>query len=195
MTRSCYYHLRQLRVVSRSLSSSSASTLVHAFIANRLDYCSSLYFDLPQVRLRCLEGVLRAAARLVGGVPKFGHISDYIRDVLHWLPVQSRIHFRVASFAWRCVLGTAPPYLCELFTLTSTTVGRRSLRSATRGDFMVPYARTATRQSRAFSVIGPSVWNDLPSNLRSHPRNTSGSFYGLLKTFLFDRAWVGSASE
>src|SRR6218665_3594954 len=33
LTRSCYYHLRQLRVVSRSLSSSSASTLVHAFIA------------------------------------------------------------------------------------------------------------------------------------------------------------------
>src|SRR6218665_2230973 len=34
LTRSCYYHLRQLRVVSRSLSSSSATTLVHAFIAN-----------------------------------------------------------------------------------------------------------------------------------------------------------------
>src|SRR5688572_11096196 len=42
LTRSCYYHLRQLRVVTRSLSSSSASTLIHAFILNRLDYCSSL---------------------------------------------------------------------------------------------------------------------------------------------------------
>src|SRR6218665_2761922 len=42
-----HYHLRQLRVVSRSLSSSSTSTLVHAFIANRLDYCSSLYCGLP----------------------------------------------------------------------------------------------------------------------------------------------------
>src|SRR6218665_3522183 len=53
LTRSCYYHFKgQLRVVSRSLSSSSASTLVHAFIANRLDYCSSLYCGLPQVRLR-----------------------------------------------------------------------------------------------------------------------------------------------
>ena len=181
--------------MARSLSSASASTLVHAFIVNRLDYCSSLYFGLPRVRLRGLEGVLRAAARLVGGVPKFGHISDYIRDVLHWLPIQSRIHFRIISFAWRCVLGTAPLYLRELFILTSTTVGRRSLRSASRADFMVPFARTATRQNRAFSVNGPSVWNDLPSNLRSQPRNNSGTFYRLLKTFLFDRAWVGSASE
>src|SRR6218665_10215 len=42
------------------------STLVHAFIANRLDYCSSLYCGLPQVRLRPLNGVLRAAARMIG---------------------------------------------------------------------------------------------------------------------------------
>src|SRR6218665_3560885 len=72
-------------------------TLVHAFIANRLDYCSSLYCGLPQVRLRPLNGVLRAAARMIGGVPKFGHISDYMRDVLHWLPVQQRIHYRISS--------------------------------------------------------------------------------------------------
>src|SRR6218665_2307935 len=86
LTRPCYCHLCQLRVVSRSLSSSSASTLVHAFIANR--YCSSLYCGLPQVRLRPLNGVLRAAARMIGGVLRFGHITDYMRDVLHWLPVQ-----------------------------------------------------------------------------------------------------------
>src|SRR6218665_2467093 len=93
LTRSCYYHLRQLRVVSRSLSSSSASTLIHAFIANRLDYCSSLYCGLPQVRLQPLNGVLRAAACMIGGVPNFGHISHYMPDVLQWLPVQQRIHY------------------------------------------------------------------------------------------------------
>src|SRR6218665_2429769 len=51
-------------VVSRFLSSSSTATLVHAFILNRLNYCSSLCLDLPYVRLRPLDGVLRAAARL-----------------------------------------------------------------------------------------------------------------------------------
>jgi len=91
LTRSCYYQLRQLRVVTRSLPTSSASTLVHTFILNRLDYCSSLYCGLPQIRLHPLEGVLRAAARLIGGVPKFGHISAFMCYVLHWLPVQQRI--------------------------------------------------------------------------------------------------------
>ena len=142
-----------------------------------------------------LEGVLRAAARLIGGVPKFGHISAFMRDVLHWLPVQQRIHYRVSSIVWHCVLGRSPVYLRELFTLTSACSGRRSLRSASRGDFIVPHARSATRQRRAFSIVGPSFWNSLPSDLRSLPRDLSESFYRLLKTFLFDRALVGSASE
>ena len=74
LTRSCFYQLRQLRVVSRSLSSSSTATLVNAFILNRLDYfCSSLCLGLPYVRLRPLGGVLRGAARLIGGGSKFGH--------------------------------------------------------------------------------------------------------------------------
>src|SRR6218665_2619829 len=95
--------------------------------------------------------ILRAAAHMIGGVPRFGHIKDYMRDVLHWLPIQQRIHYRISSIVWHCVLGNAPSYLLELFILTSACSGRRSLRSASKGDFLVPRARTATRQKRAFS--------------------------------------------
>src|SRR6218665_1948527 len=111
-------------------------------IANRLDYCSSFYCGLPQVRLQPLNGVLR----MIGGVPRFGHITDYMRDVLHRLPVQQRIIYRISSIVWHCVLGNAHSYLLELFILTSACSGRRSLRSASKGDFLVPRARTATRQ-------------------------------------------------
>jgi len=97
LTRSCFCHLRQLRVVSRPLSAYSTATLVHTFIVNRLDHCSSLYCGLPQVRLQPLDGVLRAAARMIGGIPKFGHISEFMRDTIHWLPVRQRIHYRLST--------------------------------------------------------------------------------------------------
>src|SRR6218665_858808 len=148
-----------LLVVSRSLSAYSTATLVHAFIVNRLDHCSSLYCGLPQVRLQPLGGVLRAAARMIGGVPRFGHISEFMQDTLHWLPVRQRIHYRLSTIVWRCVLGIAPTYLLGLFILTSSCTGRQSLRSASRGDFVVPHARTAIKQHKAFSIVGPSVWN------------------------------------
>ena len=78
--------------------------------------------------------------------------------------------------------------------MTSACSGHRSLRSAFKGDFLVPRAHTATRQERAFSIVGPSVWNGLPSKLCSLPQDLSSSFYKLLKTLLFGRARAGSAS-
>src|SRR6218665_81872 len=41
-------------------------------------YCSSLYLGLPHVCLRPLDDVLRAAARPIGGVPKFSHIGEFM---------------------------------------------------------------------------------------------------------------------
>ena len=57
----------------------------------------------------------------------------------------------------------------------------------------VPFARTSTTQSRAFSVVGPLVWNGLP--FHTLPRVFSQKFLQQLKTTLFGRAGVGSASE
>src|SRR6218665_3539560 len=51
LCRDCCYQLRQLRVISRSLTSTATATLVHAFVTSRLDYCSTLYVGLPAVRL------------------------------------------------------------------------------------------------------------------------------------------------
>jgi len=45
----------------------------------------------------------------------------------------------------------------------------------------------------AFSVIGPSTWNELPLMLRW--QNNVSSFCKLLKTFLFGSSWTESASE
>ena len=86
---------------------------------------------------------------------------------------------------------------------TPGTRGCSSLRSSeqrllfvpfARTSF-VPFARTSTTQARAFSVVGPSVWNGLPLSQRLLPRMLSDTFYSSLRTLLFSRARVGSASE
>src|SRR6218665_3593211 len=100
LCRACYYQLRQLRRISLSVTSTTAATLVHSFVTSRLDCCSSLYIGLPATRLNCLDRVLRSAARLIGRVSKFDHISAYMLDVIHWLPFRQRIEFRVAVLVW-----------------------------------------------------------------------------------------------
>ena len=142
---------------------------------------------LPLALVARLDRVLRSAARLIGRIPKFAPVSAYIHDTLHWLPVSQRIQFRIAALVWRCLLGTAPAYLCELCCPVSAVVGRRVLRSASSGELLVPRARTSTRQRCAFSVVGPSVWNALPLEIRLLPRDNSSTFYKLLKTHLYHR--------
>src|SRR6218665_733847 len=182
-------------VIARSLTFNAAVSLVHAFVFSRLDYCSSIFVGLPGVRMEKLRRVHRAAARLIGGFRKFGHISHYMRDVLHWLPFPQRISYMIASLVWRCFSGWAPSYLRELCLPLSSCSGRRALRSSAHGNLVVPFGRSATMQTCSFSVVGPKTWNGLPVHLRHHPNGACSQFHHLLKTALFRLAWVGSASE
>src|SRR6218665_2115577 len=70
-----------------------------------------------------------------------------------------------------------------------------SFSSSSVVNSLVPFARTSTKQSRAFSMVGPFIWNGLHSQLRIFPTALSPAFFSHLKTALLGRAGVGSASE
>jgi len=44
--KTCFFWLRQLRRVSRSLDTDSLKTLVHAFVTSHMDYCNSVLAHL-----------------------------------------------------------------------------------------------------------------------------------------------------
>src|SRR5678815_4361152 len=95
LTRSCFFQLRRLRAIRQSVSSSVYTTIVHAFICSRLDYCNSLLMGLPKQRLSPLQSVFNASARLIARLPRFSHISTYMTEHLHWLPLIARIRFKI----------------------------------------------------------------------------------------------------
>jgi len=95
---------------------------------------------------------------------------SYMRDVLHWLPSEQQISWRLDVLVWRCILGLAPAYLRELCCPVLNARGSRSFRSSEQGLLLVAFAKTSTVQNCAFSVVGPSTWNGLPLELRLFPR-------------------------
>ena len=113
LTRSCFFQLRRLRAIRRSVSPSVFTTIVHAFICSRLDYCNSLLMGLPKQRLSPLQSVLNASARLIARLPRFSHISTYMLDVLHWLPITARIHYKILFLVSKAQLSSAPKYLSD----------------------------------------------------------------------------------
>ena len=79
---------------------------------------------------------------------------------------------------FKCLKGLAPAYLVAFCTKGSAVSGRSALRSAVRGDLVVPGHRTA------FAVAGPSCWNELPVELRDLTVSPA-TFAKHLKTHLF----------
>lgn len=185
LTRSSYFHLRRLRAIRRSVSSSVFTTIIHAFICSRIDYCNSVLIGLPKVRLSPLQTVLNAAARLIARLPRWSHISSFMFDHLHWLPLTARIQLKVLTLVLRSCTGLAPKYLCDIVRLPISATSLRPLRSLNRHDLLVPRARTSMAKTRAFSCIGPALWNQLPPLTRASllAGGPSASFRCLKTTF------------
>jgi len=186
--KSCFYHLRQTNTVRKSLTEDAATTMVHAFITSRVDYCNSVFQHVSVTNVQPLQNVLNAAAPIILGKRKFDHITTDVRDRLHWLPVHQRIEYKVCVLVYKCLHQAAPTYLTELCSLVSESANRGHLRSAARGDLVVPRSRTTRYSQRCFAVSGLILWNSLPLSVHD-PSLTPTQFYVLLKTVLFCRAY------
>jgi len=76
----------------------SADTLVHSFVASRIDYCNAVLAGAPKATTNKLQRVLNAAARMVSGMHKFDRgLSRLLHTELHWLDVPERVVYTVQA--------------------------------------------------------------------------------------------------
>ena len=176
--RAAYFHLHSIGRIRRYIDQQSAKQLVHALVISRLDGCNSLLFGLPATLLQKLQRVQNSCARSILCRGKREHVTPMLRE-LHWLPIESRIRYKVLLLAFKCQHGLAPEYLSELLTVYSPP---RSLRSSAQLQLVQPTARTKTGE-RAFSHAAPTLWNKLPTSVRQCA--SVASFKVSLKTHLF----------
>ena len=177
-----YMHLRNIASIRPALTDKAAECLIHAFITSRLDCCNSLLAGLPGTTLGKLQSIQNAAARLLTGTRKYDHITPVLRE-LHWLPITSRIQYKVTLLVYKTLYGPAPQYLQDLIQYRSARPGLRSAGILLN----VPMTRSVTYGDRAFCSIGPTWWNSLPSELKTSP--SVDSFKRNLKTHLFKLAY------
>ena len=45
---SCFYHLRRIKFIRRSLTTTTTKMLVNSFVINRVDYCNSILAGIPK---------------------------------------------------------------------------------------------------------------------------------------------------
>jgi len=161
-------------------------TVVNSLIVTRLDYCNGLLAGCTKQTLDKLQRVLNYSARVIFGGYSRQHVTPLLRDHLHWLRARERISFKLCIPVYKAIHGLAPCYLNEMCTPVSTFPYLPALRSAARGDLVVPRTRLQL-DNRAFCVAGPVAWNSLPLDIRLAP--TLSTFKVMLKTHLFSRSY------
>ena len=176
-----FFHLRSIASIKKYLPIDSLTTLVHAFITSRIDFCNSILYGLPSREIQRIQRLQNQAARLLTNTRRWEHITP-ILSKLHWLPVNKRIHFKILTFAHKAVNQTGPAYLHlpQHFQLRST-------RSSTAPMLHMQIGRKKCAGDRAYRVAAPKLWNAVPAIIRMC--QDLPKFQSNIKTILFQEAF------
>ena len=116
LCRTASLHLKSIGQIRHIIDAKTAETLVHAFITSRLDSGNALLFGLPDSLLGRLQSIQNTAARIVTRTGKYKHIKPVL-ERLHWLPVKSRVDYKIILLTFKALHGLAPVYPSNLLTL------------------------------------------------------------------------------
>ena len=100
------------------------------------------HYATAQKRLRNLRAKLQltqnSAARLITGTKKYSPITPVLQQ-LHWLPVKSRISFKILLLTFQCLHNMAPSYLhVHVQELLNKYTPTRNLRSSQKNLLECP---------------------------------------------------------
>ena len=77
--------------------------------------CNSLLHGIPKYLVCTLQRVQNTAARIVTSTRKYDSITP-IMFKLHWLPLHSRIIFKLLLIVYEALNGKAPSYISSLLS-------------------------------------------------------------------------------
>ena len=173
------FALYKLKKIRRYLDKATSLKLANSLIFSHMDYCNSLFVNLPSSYLQPLQRVQSLTAKVILKKSKFHSSTECLRS-LHILPVQARAKYKILLLVYKCLNNLAPSYLSDLLHVKTSSYATRSSAAL---NLNVPFTQKNFFADRSFSIAGPTLWNDLPINVRNTA--TLPMFKKALKTHLF----------
>ena len=136
----------------------------------------------PKCLIQKPQRVQNTAARITLKMPRTEHTTPLLR-MLHWLPIPSRIAYKIDSLCHTALTTAYPKYLSQLLNVYTPA---RPLRSSLDPNiFNIATARTKSDGQQAFAYQGPINWNRVPDSIRTVEEKDT--FKRHLKTTLFQQ--------
>ena len=184
--RSTYFHIRNIEKIRNLLSYNACSTIIHALISCRLDYCSSLLYNVPTHKTDHLQRLQNQCAHISTKSPRREHITPVLKS-LHLLKIQDRITLKILMLTYKSYYNNAPTYLCELISRRESSVNMR-LGSDQHQLIMPPISKdcSSTFLERSFIYAAPCEWDKLSECIRT---STFDYFRKSVETMLFTQQY------
>ena len=176
------YILHNLRIIRPFINCNTAKLLAKFHILPRLEYCNSCLYVSLQSIINKLQRLHNSAIRFIFNITKYcrQHISP-LRTKLHWLPIKSRIIYKIALTTHLSTHHNTPDYLANLLTPNTTIYEQRHINKFKLKTPVILHLTSS--QHKYFSIHAPKIWNDLPYHILSI--NSTVTFRSKLKTYLF----------
>jgi len=138
--KSAYYHIRSLRHIRLAITDDMAKSVASSLVCSRLNYANSVPFGTSQKNINRHHRIQNTLARVLAShaLPR-GTNSFHILQDLHWLRLDQRIEFKLATLTYNILNSSQPAYLRSLLNYHTPT---RSLRSGNINLLSVPRVRT-----------------------------------------------------
>ena len=174
--KACFITIRKLAKVKVYLSQQQLQVLVSSLIFSMLDYCNSVYYGLPAYAIKKLQNVQNCCARLVWKkhIPVNSSLDGIYSD-LHWLKIRFRIIYKILLIVHKCLNNKAPEDVSALVSYSQHQRNRKLQETKSNSSY----------GDRAFSHVGPKLWNLLPKNVCEE--DDLVEFKKKLKSFLMTR--------
>ena len=184
--RSTYFHIRNIGKIRNLLSYNACSTIIHALISCRLDYCNSLLYNVPTLKTDRLQRFQNQCARILTKSQRREHITPVLKS-LQWLKIQDRITYKILMLTYKSYYNIAPTYLCELISRRESSVNTR-LGSDQHQLIMPPISKDCSNTflERSFINSAPCECNKLSECIRT---SSFDSFRKSVKTMLFTQQY------
>ena len=135
--------------------------VVQSLAISVINYCLPIYGSTNITQLHRVQKLQNFAAKVcVGGAKKSDHATPLISE-LQWLKVKDKFAFDTAVKVFKIKNGVFPDWLLNLPTISEA---QHNLNTRQQHKLYIPHTNTDSGQ-RAFTVLGPKIWNSLPSDI------------------------------
>ncbi len=147
--------------LSSFFSKSTRKIIIDTLVLSQINYCLRIWGITNALVLNKVQKVQNFAAKVVGGgLRKHDHVSPAFQE-LKWLRINKEYTYDVYITMHKFIYGFYPDFIHKFLLVRDVTL------SGTRQQNHLVVPRTHTNAgAKAFTAVGPKVWNSLPQDIK-----------------------------